>query len=1250
MTRKKQNNEKNKAGYAGLAPKWNPYLYRLVALALYLVLFPRPVSAASFCATPGADGSPSALSGTTNTYYPGIASVSAGVSSIPVGSSSGNSAQIAAGDLLLVIQMQDADISYSNGANYGATDGSGSGYTALNQTGVYEYALAAGPVSGGHLAISGGLTNSYRVRAASGTNGQSSFQVVRVPQYLAATVSGTVAALPWNGSVGGVVALDVAGALTVNGAITADGAGFRGGLGRRLGGGGGLNSDYLTSYQVTNNGSKGEGVAGTPQYLNSPSTFNGAPVPIGLLGSGYPDGATANASYGCGAPGNAGGGGTDGHPATNGDNSGGGGGGNYSAGAQGGNSWSSNLPVGGRGGSAVAGLAFNLAIMGGGGGAGTTDDGTADANTYANPPGIGCSDPGLTGVCSSGAPGGGIILVRANSIAGSGMVTANGGSGYNTGNDAAGGGGAGGSIVLDIQTGSAINVAAKGGDGGNAWRSANGSSFPGNRHGPGGAGSGGFIAYSPAGLSVAATVTPGTSGKTTTIADSFGTGSSGGGTSSFKAPNRYGPLPGAACQLQLSGKVFEDVNYGGGAGRDLSAAGAVVRSGARVELFDNGGNYVTFATSDASGLYTFASLSAGTYSVRVVNSSVTSSRPGYASGLLPVQTYRTDASSGSALSVTDRVGGEVPSKADAGNGSTTLAALVSATTAAQSVTTVTLGAANVGGVDFGFNFDTIVNKNDAGQGTLRQFILNANGLGNAGLAQTGQSAGSETSIFMISDGNAHPGLRAGLANQLTAGVAVIPTATALPAVTDSYTVLDGSTQTANVGVTNLNGLEIEIAGNGVTGSGLAVSGATGAGFRGVAIYGFAGSGANGNGIYLNNAAASSVYGCYLGSNASGAAALANSAAGISVAGTSSGTTIGGLASGEGNTIVFNSRSGVAITSSGTGTTIRGNTLRLNGHNGVYCTAPGVLIAKNLIHNNGGAYDGIWLDAGATNAKIYQNTIHGNGRDGIRVGDTGATIKNNICTGNGGYAIDRVAASMTEAYNDLTDAVTAPANAAGRCNVATDTTDLNVNPLYLNAAGFNFGLTECTSPAINQGVDLGVDQPDMNGATAGLWNNNAPELGALETVGSCSPGLAIVKQAWDPNGTAPLASLTAPVGSTIVFLIYVKNTTAGPVTDLRINDSLDRTAFQYQVGSMVRTNSAAPPPDSATDLAIFNATAAGTGTGVSDAVDGDVASAQNTGGPPDVDRITIGAVAGQANASLTLNGHSTFGLRFKVKIK
>ena len=190
----------------------------------------------------------------------------------------GSATAIAAGDLLLIIQMQDADIAYSNNNNYGGGLATGSGYTDLNQTGFYEFAVAAGAVSGGSVGIAAGLVYSYRYRAASGTNGQSAFQVIRVPQYSSATVSGTLSALNWNGSVGGIVAMDVFGTLTINGTVTANGAGFRGGLGRSLTGGAGANTDFLTSYLVATNGSKAEGIAGSPYYMNRPATFDGAPA------------------------------------------------------------------------------------------------------------------------------------------------------------------------------------------------------------------------------------------------------------------------------------------------------------------------------------------------------------------------------------------------------------------------------------------------------------------------------------------------------------------------------------------------------------------------------------------------------------------------------------------------------------------------------------------------------------------------------------------------------------------------------------------------------------------------------------------------------------------------------------------------------------------------------------------------------------------------------------------------------------
>jgi len=254
----------------------------------------------------------------------------------------------------------------------------------------------------------------------------------------------------------------------------------------------------------------------------------------------------------------------------------------------------------------------------------------------------------------------------------------------------------------------------------------------------------------------------------------------------------------------ITGTVFDDANYGGGAGRSRVAAGGTGVAGARVELYDASGNFKIAVTTDAAGLYALDGWAPGLYTVRVVNATVTATRPGAIGGLLPVQTFRTDATSGVAVAVVDRVGGETPALADAAanTSNASLGSLTTATTTAQSVSPVTLGTAPVGGIDFGFNFDTIVNVNDAGQGSLRQFIANANTLLNSSIAQAGFAPGTENALFMIGDGLAHPGLRAGLANLLAGGVARITLASALPALTAPFTRIDGATQTANVGNTN----------------------------------------------------------------------------------------------------------------------------------------------------------------------------------------------------------------------------------------------------------------------------------------------------------------------------------------------------------------------------------------------------------------------------------------------------------------
>ncbi|HEY5722502.1 MAG TPA: hypothetical protein VIT45_09285 [Allosphingosinicella sp.] len=504
----------------------------IAKLLFFFAVFVAGPVYANWCATPGRNGS-ATVSGVVNTYYPGTAAVAAGATSISIGVATGSSSGIAVGDLLLVIQMQDGTFDRSNNDGYGdnLNGGFANGYTSIEQAGRYEFVRAASAVGtgGGTLTIvgatGGGLTYAYRNTALGNTSQRESFQVIRVPQYVDATVAGTVSALAWNGSTGGVVAIDVARRLTFSGGtISASGLGFRGGAGRALSGGSGSNTDYRTAATNAANGSKGEGIVGTPRYVN-----NGA-VLLDNGVEGYRDG-----SYARGAPGNAGGGGTDGTPADNQQNTGGGGGGNGGAGGRGGHAWCPTAPTGcpqtgGHPGAAVAEIGVDRIVMGGGGGSATNNNATGS--------------PG-SGFASSGAAGGGIVIVRAGEVAGSGTLAADGADANSSVlNDGTGGGGAGGSILfstLRTIAGASVSASAAGGDGGT-------NTGGGAAHGPGGGGGGGFIAST---IAISTNVFGGNSGNTQnggTYGVAYGaTGGAGGDGISITGANIPGASSGGEC-------------------------------------------------------------------------------------------------------------------------------------------------------------------------------------------------------------------------------------------------------------------------------------------------------------------------------------------------------------------------------------------------------------------------------------------------------------------------------------------------------------------------------------------------------------------------------------------------------------------------------------------------------------------------------------------------------------------------------
>ncbi|MBP6596250.1 MAG: DUF11 domain-containing protein [Arenimonas sp.] len=443
---------------------------------------------AQVCALPGSAGD-ATISGIVNTYWSAGDGTYTGSGSIALGNQRGAAGTLAEGDLVLVIQMQCASIDSSNSLAYG--DGAGgepaAGYADPGLgclAGRYEFVRAGAGSSNAVLNLAGSpLLASYQQAAATATQGRRTFQVVRVPQYANLTLGGTVRAAEWDGSNGGVVALDASLTLDLGAGIDVDGLGFRGGAGRAR-----AVADAVERFRWdddTRHAVKGEGIAGTPRFLSlkrSPATGASAGVvDLGPAWGGYPTGTAATGDFARGAPGNGGGGGTYWNASS--DNGGGGGGGNGRDGGRGGAGWRSvgyagilpdysNLPdkKWGFGGGAFLAPSASRLVMGGGGGGGDNN-----ANSQA--------------IESSGAAGGGLVMVRATTLTGNGPVSARGGrAADNPLNDGAGGGGAGGSVLMVATNWSASpSIDVRGGRGGDAWPTG------GSAHGTGGGGAGGVV-------------------------------------------------------------------------------------------------------------------------------------------------------------------------------------------------------------------------------------------------------------------------------------------------------------------------------------------------------------------------------------------------------------------------------------------------------------------------------------------------------------------------------------------------------------------------------------------------------------------------------------------------------------------------------------------------------------------------------------------------------------------------------------
>ena len=379
----------------------------------------------------------------------------------------------------IIMQMQDSTLgaNTSNNSSFGNLG-------SIQSAGLYEVVniTAAGASS---ITLGGAPVNGYHF------NNNSRVQLITFPVLGGGgnyTLSSAVTAPAWNGFVGGVVAFSVGGSLTLSANISVQGQGFRGGA-AGANAPSDLTCDPVTYFDnaggvsTTYNGYKGEGI------FNTNAVYSVARGKM-LTGGG---GGNAN-------------------------NAGGGGGGNFTAGGTGGQGWSCSTTNagGGQGGVDLSTyITGNRFFMGGGGGGGQQN------NSVGTP----------------GANGGGIILIKANSIqtssgcnagAGSVAITATGITAANAGNDGAGGGGAGGSVLLQVSSYTVSNacplkINTSGGNGGTVNNS--------GAHGGGAGGGKGVVILSgvvgtPANVAVTDTAGLGGGNDNTPTAVMAGSGSS----------------------------------------------------------------------------------------------------------------------------------------------------------------------------------------------------------------------------------------------------------------------------------------------------------------------------------------------------------------------------------------------------------------------------------------------------------------------------------------------------------------------------------------------------------------------------------------------------------------------------------------------------------------------------------------------------------------------------------------------------
>ena len=170
----------------------------------------------------------------------------------------------------------------------------------------------------------------------------------------------------------------------------------------------------------------------------------------------------------------------------------------------------------------------------------------------------------------------------------------------------------------------------------------------------------------------------------------------------------------------------------------------------------------------------------------------------------------------------------------------------------------------------------------------------------------------------------------------------------------------------------------------------------------------------------------------------------------------------------------------------------------------------------------------------------------------------------------------------------------------------------------------------------------------NSATGGIGGINNGTLIGGDGSGPAqieinSVQLALVKEARDLAGNVLAAGANIVQNQEIYFVLYVDNITDFTAYRLTIEDSIDEAQFTYVPNSLEAT----------TVVSGSNAVArwAGLWTPLTDALGApdDEASVLDSGGPAGLDRLTVGAVAGQVNLPLAIPAQTQWAIRFRVRV-